>query len=253
MLAAYVDASDENPDIRVAAVAGVLATTDRWVAFETRWNAFLKEHGLVRFRATEYWARKGQFERWEEARFSLARAQAREIIGQSGLMAVACAVSSVALEEWRTAQRQFYPADPYYFCLDRVLRQLIIGVYEQPKDEGIGIYVDRDKGRERLAKEVAEWHEDRLRQLPRIGSINPQREISVTHGVSSFDYKPLQLADIVANGAYQTCAKFLKSGASPTWLNDSFVASPLISFRMFTRAEEIDVEIRSTLIADHNA
>ena len=253
VLAAYVDASDENPDIPVAAVAGVLGTTERWIEFETKWKAFLDVHGLARFHATQYWSRTGQYERWEDARFPLARKQIREILAQNRLMAVAFAVSTKAFEEWRTAQRQFYPADPYYLCLDRVLRQLIIGVHEVPKDEGITIYVDRDKGRERLAKEVAEWHEDRLRQLPQIGAINPQREIGVMYGRSSFDYKPLQLADIIANGAYRTCAKVLKDGPSQMWLNESFVASPVISFKMFMTAEEIEADIRSTLIVGQNA
>ena len=253
VLSAYVDASDENPDIPVAAVAGVLGTTGRWIDFEAKWIAFLDEHGLARFHATEYWARTGQFEFWEDARFPLARKQIRDIIAPSRLMAVAFAVSTKAFNEWRSAQRQFYPADPYYFCLDRVLRQLIIGVHEIPKDEGITIYVDRDKGRERLAKEVAEWHEDRLRRLPRIGAINPQREIGVMYGRSSFDYKPLQLADIISNGAYRTCAKMLKDGPSPMWLNEQFVASPVISFKMFMTAEEIEADIRSTLIVGQNA
>jgi hypothetical protein len=172
----------------------------------------------------------------------------RQIIGEGGIMAVAWAVSSKAFEEWRTAQRQFYPADPYYFCLDRVLRQLIIGTHERPNDEGIAIYVDRDKGRERLAKELAEWHEDRLRQLPpRTYSINPQREISVTYGRSSFDYKPLQLADIIANGAYRTLASFLKTGTRPAWPTDLFVASPSISCTMLTTANQIDAELHSSV------
>ena len=253
VLGAYVDASDENPDIPVAAVAGVLGTTERWTEFEASWIPFLSEHGLARFRTSQYWARTGQFERWEDARFPLARKQIREILAPLRLMAVAFAVSTKAFYEWRDAQRQFYPADPYYFCLDRVLRQLIIGVHERPMDEGITIYVDRDKGRERLAREVAEWHENRLRRLPQIGVVNPQREILLTTGCSSFDYKPLQLADIIANGAYRTCAKVLKDGPSPMWLNESFVASPMISFKMFMTAEEIEADIRSTLIVGENA
>ena len=253
VLAAYVDASDENPDIPVASVAGVLGTTERWLEFEPKWKAFLDEHGLARFHATQYWARTGQYKRWEDDRFPLARKQIRDILAQNRLMAVAFAVSTKAFDEWRGAQRQFYPADPYYFCLDRVLRQLIIGVHEVPKDEGITIYVDRDKGRERLAKEVAEWHEDRLRRLPPIGAVNPYREIRVMYGGSSFDYKPLQLADIISNGAYRTCAKVLKDGPSQMWLNESFVASPVISFKMFMTAEEIEADIRSTLIVGENA
>jgi len=47
---------------------------------------------------------------------------------------------------------QFYPSDPYYFCLGRVLWRFITGISEVPKDEGI---VGAQRSARKEAQQVA--------------------------------------------------------------------------------------------------
>jgi hypothetical protein len=99
---------------------------------------------------------------------------------------------------------QFYPNDPYYLCLDRVLYQPITGTSEAPNDEGIVIYIDRDQEYEKIGNAIAQWHIDRLRLVPSVGTddIASDRQVDVYYG-SSFDFAPLQLADILSHASFQ--------------------------------------------------
>jgi len=255
VLAAYVDASEEQPSIPVAAVAGFVANTSTWEKFEDLWKEFLREYEIKgRFHAANYWAREGQFRNWGDAKHLAAKGTICRIFNECGLLGVGCAVSCKAFDEWRLNQRTFVSSDPYYFCLDRVLRPLIIGVSEHPRDEGIAIYVDHDRGRERVGKEVAKWHESRLRRLPKIGSINPEREVS-TNYVSSFECLPIQAADILSNSAYKFLAHYLKTGEQiePPFTDGLDKQRCLLALKFLHDPELIEIDMRGTYLANHSA
>jgi hypothetical protein len=58
MLRLYLDASSNVADQPPVVVADCLATGDIWAQFDALWNAFLTRHRLLRFHATDYWARR---------------------------------------------------------------------------------------------------------------------------------------------------------------------------------------------------
>jgi hypothetical protein len=105
VLSAYVDASDENPSIPVAAVAGFVARTNEWVKFENLWKPFLQEFDLQkRFHASNFWAREGEFKRWSNAKFLLAKGHVCSIINECNLLGVGSAIDTRIFDDWRLDQ-----------------------------------------------------------------------------------------------------------------------------------------------------
>jgi hypothetical protein len=126
-----------------------------------------------------------------------------------------------AFNKWRLNASHFYSEDPYYFCLDYALRTLIHGISERPKDEGIIIYIDQDKKREAVAKQIAKWHQERL-QISPLSLTGPDRNrpVEICYG-SMIDFNPLQAADILAHSVFQWSRDYLKTGKveEPFFLN----------------------------------
>ena len=205
VLSAYLDASGQGTKDPVAVVAGFVTNEDGWATFEKAWQLFLHEFGLVRFHVAPYWARQRPFDKWNEAKWLAAQSAICKAIASVKLLGVGVALSVRVFDEWRMTLDQYYPDDPYYFCLDRVLYHLISGLSETPKDEGITIYIDNDKQYEDIGLRVAKWHMDRLRRDPSVRTefIAPDRPVD-THYGSSLDLKPLQLADILSHATFQT-------------------------------------------------
>jgi hypothetical protein len=126
------------------------------------------------------------------------------------LHGVGAAVKISAFNEWRLDAGHYYSADPYYFCLDYCLRTLILGLFEFPLDEGVTIYCDQEKEHELIGRDIALWHEARLR---RYGPSQRQRDRVInTYYVSSFKYVPIRAADILAHSTFQWARDYLKDG-----------------------------------------
>jgi Protein of unknown function (DUF3800) len=212
VLKAYLDASNEDTGNPVAVVAGFVGGERQWEAFDAAWKPFLLEFGLKRFHATEFWARKGPYNNWSEAKHRMAKKDVCRILNSLRLIGVGASVNIHAFNEWRVKASQFYHNDPYYFCLDYALRILIHVVSEYPKDDGIMIYVDQDKKREPVGKQIATWHQERLRRSP-LSLIGPDRTRKVeTYFKSSIDFAPLQAADILAHSTFQWSRDYLNGG-----------------------------------------
>src|SRR5439155_14115211 len=111
---------------------------------------------------------------------------------------ISVAIKVEAFNEWRHTLDHFYPADPYYFCIDRVLYTLVYAT--GPGGEDFTIYCDQEKEHETIALEIARWHEGRLTKDPSLATNpdNARRSISVLYGPKR-KHRPLQLADIHAN------------------------------------------------------
>jgi Protein of unknown function (DUF3800) len=213
VLNAFIDASEEQPGITVAAMGSWVANEAHWQKFEDRWKLFLARNEIKgRFHASEFLARQGQFN-WSEEKHNLVKNEIAQIFNEIGMCGFGVAVNCKAYQEWRLQQKVHIHDDPYYFCLQRMMDPLILWIYEVPKDEGIAIYIDRDNARQKLGESVARWYKDRLRQQgpPGYSKVNPDRDIS-THYVSSFTYVGLQAADIAANGAFRHLKHLMKTG-----------------------------------------
>jgi hypothetical protein len=206
VLKAYLDASGSNTGEPVAVVAGFVANEKVWEAFEAAWVPFLDDFGLKRFHAAPFWARKERpYVGWDTPKHDKCKEEVCRIISSIPKpMGVGVAVDTRLFEEWRMTLDAWYPSDPYYFCLDRVLYRLITGISEYPEDEGVTIYCDQEQGYEAIGQDIARWHQTRLKRDPTVGThaVGPDRQVDVHYG-SSVDFKPLQLADILAHGVFQ--------------------------------------------------
>lgn len=203
MLKAYLDGSGNDAEHPCVLVAGYVAPAAIWEIFEERWGAFLTRHDLPRFHATTYAARRRPYSRWSDADYEAVPDEIFQIFDGLNLLGDCCALSLSAFHEWRERQDHWVQADPYYFCLDHVLKLLVRGVAETPEDEGVVIYCDREDNHEKLGLELAHWHEQKLRRDDDVGaSVSRKRSVD-THYGSSFDHWGLQAADVFAHSMFQ--------------------------------------------------
>jgi hypothetical protein len=241
MLKAYLDGSYSGSG-DVAVVAGVVANEDQWFTFPALWQAFLGEHGLKRFHATEYWNRHGQFRSKSDAELLKMRGDIVAMFKQIRPIAVGAIVYAEAYREWRMTAR-FQPEDPHYYAMGYCLDFLIARLNTYPKDDGVEITCDQDKQRERLSTEMANWHTDRLRQaesrMP--GHPEPNRSVSFSFG-SSFDIPQIQAADVIAHSALQWGVQDLKTGkADMPFFLDAISPECPIAIQPFWSAEIIRI------------
>jgi hypothetical protein len=251
VLAAYLDASDPKPGVPVAVVAGFLASTEEWARFESLWKPFLKEFGIARFHATEYFARRGQFQNWSDAKHLAAQGEVCRILKGIRPIGVGTALDTRAFDEWRASSDTFFPSDPYYLCVERTIYKLVHSISENPNDEGIAIYCDQDKGHETLARDIATWHEERLRRTNNPVRMDPNRPVSI-HYVSSFDFVPVQAADILSHGMFQWMRSYVTTGkvaVVPPFLECLKIqeGETFVSMNFLTTKESIGASLKARL------
>lgn len=242
MLAAYLDESGMIPQDMIVAVAGFVAPTFMWEYFESRWADFLDQNGLVRFHAAPFLARRGEYATWSNAKYEQANVDIAEILDTLGEVAtgVGTSVDVEAYERLRRTNKWELPGNPYYYCVERCLYELIFKIHEVP-DEGVAIYCDLSKQYEPLGRQIAAWHANSLRRMPGRNAYgtNPGRTVSIRYE-SSVDYKPLQLADIAANGSFRWSKN--PTGAPPLFIGCLNGLSYRTNF--FNAPEQIDLDIR---------
>jgi hypothetical protein len=251
VLAAYLDASEPEPGVPVAVVAGFLADTEEWIRFESLWTPFLQEFGIRRFHATEYWARRGQFQNWSDAKHLAAKGEVCRILNEIRPIGVGTALDTRAFDVWRASSDTFFPSDPYYLCLERTINKLVHNFTQSPTDDGIVIYCDQDRAHERLAQDIAIWHEERLRRSKNPLRVNPERPVS-TRYVSSFDFVPVQAADILSHGMFQwmrACTATGKVAVMPPFLNCLGIekGDTFVSMNYFHTKESIEAHLKFRL------
>jgi hypothetical protein len=217
VLKAYLDGGGKYQDNNtpVVAVAGFVAGEFRWGQFEPRWQAFLDEFGLDNFHAAPFWSRKERpYSYWDDKKHALAADWLCSVFEEGCPFGVGWAVDKELFEQWRPSVGFFVDEDPYYFCLSLCLNDLIRGIPEATHDEGVAIYIDQDKDHEALGRQLARWHEQRLRRNPPKSNINRDRAITVTYG-SRINFRPLQAADVLAHAGYQYLSNFLQVIGKP--------------------------------------
>ncbi|NRG19402.1 DUF3800 domain-containing protein [Rhizobiales bacterium] len=213
MVRAYLDASGKSSD-PVVVVAGFLGWQENFAEFEERWKAFLSEFGLDHFHATEFWAKQSRpFRNWSDAHHLKARHDICRILSETGPpFGISVALNVEVFNQWRSNLDHYYPSDPYYFCLDRVLNTLIYATGSKD-DEGILIYCDQEKEHESMGSDLAQWHEARLRNDPSLATnpVEAQRDVSILYGPKR-THISMQLADIFANDTFKMVRDYLNSG-----------------------------------------
>lgn len=242
MLKAFLDDSGTNGDDGVVVVAGFVGSERLWRNFEERWRKFLTDFEIRRFHVANYLSRNRPFESWTDDRFDRARKEICKIFYYSPPFGIGCGVRIGAFDDWRhTIEYPVHP-DSYYFCLERCLRALIHGIAEVPEDEGMQIFIDEDKGREKMGIALSQWQQGRLRRSGDV-MIDKERKIETLYA-SSFQVLPLQAADILAHGAFQEMRSRI-NGAWPSseqvflkYMKENNVA---ISINSFYDREAFDV------------
>jgi Protein of unknown function (DUF3800) len=214
---AYLDVSGQKTD-PVVVVAGFLGWVSNYERFERQWEAFRNEFGLEQFHATEFWARRSRpYNGWNNEKHLKAKRDICEILSDElgPPFGIGVAVNIKQFNEWRDGLDHYYPSDPYYFCLDRVLYTLVYST--GPHDEGITVYCDQEKEHELLGVEIARWHEARLNKDPSLATnpINTPRPVSVHYGPKR-EFIPIQLADILANDTFKRVSYYIRTGLRAT-------------------------------------
>jgi hypothetical protein len=209
VLKAYLDASGTTDSESIVAVAGWAATEAEWDKWEQQWVSMLNRLNLRRWHHTYYNAKRKEYERWNDAEFDLAHRMLREIFESVHLFGIGVAFRRSDYNNlWKTG-RWNIPNDPYLICVDHCLEALIHRIHEYPNDEGIEVYVDKDKDMyEKLGTRIVDWHRSYLRHNHK--ARNPNRRVSVTYGYNS-DYRPLEAADVLVNEA----ARYMRRGIAP--------------------------------------
>jgi hypothetical protein len=201
MLRAYLDGSS-NDAKDVIAVGGVLAEDEQWAGFIPAWQKMLDAYGLRRFHVAEYWSRKGQFARLNEADHIALRRHVCRIFKLFKPLAVATIVGDAAFQAWRAGQKTYHDPDGQYLALDHTLNSLLARIDDHPVDEAFAVYCDKDAEHEKLMNELTEWQILRVKkvigQAP--GHLNRPRAVAVQFG-PSFEVIPLQAANVIAHSA----------------------------------------------------
>jgi hypothetical protein len=192
MLFGYLDASGTNRDQGFTAVAGWAMSERERDAWEVEWRIFLEEFGLLRWHHTDFYNNNNEYKRWNEEKKRAAEMAIIRIFKKFRLFGVGAAVKRSDYEELLAIQKWDMPSDPYEFCLDCCLEELIHKLHEAPKDDGILIHVDRDsRDRVRGGEARGNWHIDYLRQND--AADDRDRPVTVKYGADT-EYIPLQVS-----------------------------------------------------------
>jgi hypothetical protein len=193
----------------------------------------------------------GKTKNWSDAKHLAAKGEVCRILNEIRPIGVGTALDTRAFDDWRATSNTFFPPDPYYLCFERTINKLVHNFTQSPTDDGIAIYCDQETGRQHLAKDIATWHEERLRRSKNPLRINPDRPVS-THYVSSIDFVPVQAADILSHGMFQWMKAYATTGkvaVVPPFLDCLGIekGDMFVSMNFFNTKESIEVHLKSRL------
>jgi hypothetical protein len=114
----YCDASGHPDSARVLAVAGFIATAERWAEFERNWKDTLHKFGVTSLHMKNFAHCRGEFSGWkgdEDKR----RDFLRQLIGNIVLHVRHSFASAVLLDDWREVNERYYLEElikPFGMC-----------------------------------------------------------------------------------------------------------------------------------------
>ena len=218
MLTAYLDETghSKDPNKKYVGLAGMVATAERWEAFERDWRQALEDFEVPNnfFHMMDFAQSQGPpYDGWknDETKRRTVLDRLMAIIRNTGMPFGAV----VNLEAYRatSATYQAGAVDPYYICLQHCVHGAAVQtLYEAPEERIRVVFADQPEYRGKIvplyaalkaSKEMAHYD---LR-LAENCSIEDPREII-----------PLQAADVIAYEVGQYFEKFVhRSDVKPRW------------------------------------
>ena len=187
MLRAAFDASMDSP-AGVTAVAGYIASVDKWDAVEEKWNNCLAINGLDRFRMTELFQER-PYERALEIISDLSKVLESE---SKDLRHATAHMNDV---DWGDLEKDseylhIYP-HRQHACLDMCLDSISSAIRSLKTDVPVTVVFDNDYGNTEMAARVYEAWRERTGH-PGFAAI------SFIKGSHEWESVPLQCADLLA-------------------------------------------------------
>jgi hypothetical protein len=99
----YFDASGAPDQGTVLVVAGFISFESRWLEFEHRWNAALRDAGITCFHMGELINRKGEFVRWKQRKRERFLSKLIQIVIDTVVQNFGCIV---VLDDWNKVNQE---------------------------------------------------------------------------------------------------------------------------------------------------
>jgi hypothetical protein len=155
VLTGYFDASGAPDQGTVLVVAGFISFESRWLEFERRWNAALRDAGITIFHMGELINRKGEFAGWKQRKRERLLSKLIQIVIDTVVQNFGCIV---VLDDWNKVNQDYELAEndfqPYslagWSCADRVLDWCKKWVYPTP----LLVFEHGDKHQNNLRRKI---------------------------------------------------------------------------------------------------
>lgn len=241
VLVSGIDGSNLHADVSVVTVGGCVAPKALWDTWNLKWDELLAFAGLSRWHHTDFLAKIHHREKkiainWNYAEWLVARRMLCEAFEAIKPFSFAASVRQPDYDDARK-RHSALPADPYYYLLDRCMFLVIQSIFENPKDEGVTVYCDRDKNPE-LVDQLAKWHTEYLRNDSAAREEDRARPIVTAIG-SSVDFRQIQAADVMALEMTQYARAnprvngFLDGRPTGSWILDRLRQTCAVQFVCF--------------------
>jgi hypothetical protein len=155
VLTGYFDASGAPDQGTVLVVAGFISFESRWLEFERRWSAALRDGGITCFHMGELINRKGEFARWKQAKRERFLAKLIQVVIDTVVQNFGCIVVlndwNKVNEDYKLAENDFQPyALAGWSCADRVIDWCKDHIYPAP----VLVFERGDKHQSNLRRKV---------------------------------------------------------------------------------------------------
>jgi hypothetical protein len=157
MLIAYLDESGTHTQSEVVMIAGFLALSTLWSAFDADWSAALAEFSVPYFHATERDAARGAFNSMERPVREALFNRVSRVIATHKPTAINVAVSRLHWEADRARNPNAIYSDPYHGCFEFGLQQISLWLGPEAADS-VALVVEEQREYEATARRLFELY-----------------------------------------------------------------------------------------------
>jgi hypothetical protein len=167
---AYFDASghSDDPVNRVMTVAGFVSIIDKWIKFETEWNAILKSEGITLFHMTDFVSSRGEFAVGWRAKTDRRRIFIERLAACLASNVIKSFRATLVISDYNAVNQEFMIEEtlgkPYALCAMMCAYTLRQWAESEPVSTPLLYYFedgDADKGN------FEAWHERTYGERPR--------------------------------------------------------------------------------------